>query len=152
MSSQIEQLNNQVEKQQLEKQQLEKQQLDKDIKDLVENTHLWINEYMKADDGRLDVNDVVALSVFLMHESQKIVKIKSAGNYKKKLVIEVVRKVLEMKLFYGTTLTKEMIDFYIDVVLSNLIDVLVMAAKGSLELCKLKSDCVKKCATGCLCQ
>jgi hypothetical protein len=102
----------------------------------------WVDRF--SDGGKLAEADLIPLLVFVMQTSQKVVKKRRHGKYKKQLVITVIRQVMNSaKVFSNMSpAQREMI---ITTMVSPTIDTMINIARNNIDLGKIKNKIEKLC-------
>ena len=93
----------------------------------------WINN-----NSKISANNISDFTINLMKFIQTIVKNKNKGEYKKELVLKVLKKFIN-EIEWGNNNQKSNIDFLFEFIIPNLIDNIIYIAKGNIDLGKMKN-------------
>ena len=101
---------------------------DKNIDKLYELRKIWIEN-----NSEINLDNISDFTIHLMKLVQDIVKNKNEGDYKKDLVLKVLRKFMD-----EIEWENDKAEFLFEMVIPNLIDQIISVANGSINLGKMK--------------
>ena len=84
--------------------------------------------------------NIVALALLLVKEIQTLVKKRHMGDYKKRIVIDVLKHIMRKDVKWKTELDRESVLFIIEETLPSVIDISVQVALGDFNIGKMKKS------------